>query len=183
LNFEKYSILSLAGKHANETFEQIIKRKIKDIQNTGQTFWVENSRQMYPDIVKSFNDLANNEKIQLDCILYKGKDTQDTKTSYEFKEYSQDKKNWKEIDSKMSKVTGKLSNFSHAMVFDKLKLVNNEMLNLKNYVQYLKETPIRNYPSDNTFCAIKKHDEIELKQSREIFAIGRIHKLCSVWLR
>ena len=130
---EKYAILSLAGEHAGETFKEIIKRKMKDIENTGYTFWVLNLK-TGPNTVQSFNDCVNKEQVALNCLLYKG-DTKNTKYGGIHKEYSSDKKNWQKIDERLSPITGKKRNTSHALVFDKLKPVKKK-LNLENYVNY-----------------------------------------------
>ena len=180
---EKYAILSLAGEHAGETFKEIIKRKMKDIENTGYTFWVLNLK-TGPNTVQSFNDYVNKEQVALNCLLYKG-NTKNTKYGGIHKEYSSDKKNWQKIDERLSPITGKKKNTSHALVFDKLKPVKKK-LNLENYVNYETKKPIQNSNFCSTFCAIKKYDNKEPKEQnklREIFAIGRIHKPSSVWLR
>jgi len=184
LRLEKYAILSLAGEHAKESFDEIIQRKKKDIENIGYTFWLENSYKTYPDKVQKFYGIANKERIELDCLLYMG-NTQDTKHNTKAKEYSVDKRNWQKIDSKLSPITGKMSENTHALVFDKLDSKTMD-LNLENYVEFDSNSPIRNYPNVSTFCSIKKHDNIVAKKPnniRKIFAIGRIHKPSSVWLR
>ena len=191
MNFEKYVILSLAGSHAKESFNEIIQRKINDIKNVGLTFWVENSRKSTPDKVQSFYEVASKERIDLNCILYqgsgKGKGAKDTKITATAKEFSTDKKTWSKIDPKLSPITGKFNANSHALVFDKLESISNLELNLENYVEFTKEQkPIRNTPGASTFCTIKKYDNTVAKKStsvREIYAVGRIHKLCSVWIR
>ncbi len=191
LNFEKYAILSLAGSHAKESFNEILQRKIHDIENIGYTFWVENSRKSLPDKVQSFYEMASKEITDLNCLLYqgsgKGEGAKDTKTTTTAKEFSIDKKTWLKIDSKLSPITGKFNISSHALVFDKLDSIHDHELNLENYVEFTKEQkPIRNTPGASTFCTIKKYDNIEAKKSnnvREIYAVGRIHKLCSVWIR
>ena len=53
MRFEKYAILSLAGEHAKESFNQIIQRKKKDIENVGYTFWLENSYKTTTDKVQT----------------------------------------------------------------------------------------------------------------------------------
>ena len=184
MRFEKYAILSLAGEHAKESFNQIIQRKKKDIENVGYTFWLENSYKTAPDKVQTFYGIANKEGIELNCLLYLG-DTQDTTHNTKAKEYSVNKRSWIKINSKLSPITGKMSENTHALVFDKLDSENMD-LNLENYVEFDSETPIRNYPNASTFCSIKKHDTIIAKNPnniRKIFAIGRIHKPSSVWLR
>ena len=106
----KYVILSLAGEHAGETFKEIIKRKMKDIENTGYTFWVLNLK-TGPNTVQSFNDCVNKEQVALNCLLYKG-NTKNTKYGGIHKEYSSDKKNWQKIDERLSPITGKKKNTS-----------------------------------------------------------------------
>lgn len=191
MNFEKYAILSLAGSHAKESFNEIIQRKITDIKNVGFTFWVENSSKSLPDKVQSFYEVASKEITNLNCLLYygsgKGKGAKDTKTTTIAKEFSIDKKTWSKIDPKLSSITGKFNINSHALVFDKLESASNLELNLENYVTFAKvQKPIRNTSGASTFCAIKKYDNTVAKKPnnvRQLYAIGKIHKLCSVWIR
>lgn len=182
MNFEKYAILSLAGEHASELFDEIIQRKKKDIENVGYTFWLESSYKTKPDTVQSFASLASKEGIELNCLLYKGK-TQDTKHTTKAKQYSIDKKNWIDIDSQLSPITGRMSDSTHALMFNKLESVDNLQLILENYVEFENQKPIRNYPNASTFCAIKKFEKFEANNPRKIFAIGKMHKPSSVWLR
>ena len=184
MQFEKYAILSLSGEHAKESFDQIIQRKKKDIENVGYTFWLENSYKTTPDKVQAFYGIANKEGIELNCLLYMG-NTQDTKHDTKAKEYSVNKRNWQKIDSKLSPITGRMSENTHALVFNKLDSENID-LNLENYVEFDNQKPIRNYPNVSTFCSVKEHDNNVPKEPnhlRKIFAVGRIHKPSSVWLR
>lgn len=183
LKFEKYAILSLVGRHAGESFSEIIERKQDDIEIVGYTFWLENSFKTYPDKVQSFYGLVRKNGIDLNCLLYSSDTAQDTKKNSKAIEYSVDKKNWLKIDSRLTPVTGNLTKNSHALVFDKLDLVKDVEINLKNYVEFDTGEPIRNYPNASTFCVIKKFDNVESKNTRKIFAVGRIHKPSSVWIR
>ncbi len=190
LNFEKYAILSLAGNHTKESITEIIQRKIKDIKNLGFTFWIENSSQSLPDKVQSFYKIVSSERITLNCLLYQGGGQGNSITntsSTTAKEFSIDKISWSKIDPKLSPIIGKLKNNSHALVFNQLELIPNLKLNLENYVKFAKvQNPIRNTSGASTFCAIKKFDNVvpkNIKNLRDIYAVAKLHKPYSVWIR
>ena len=50
---EKFVIISVMGPHAGESSEQIFSRKIKDIERTGNTFWMIQSYKSNPPKVQS----------------------------------------------------------------------------------------------------------------------------------
>ena len=182
---EDYAILSLAGRHAKESFEEIITRKQKDIENVGYTYWQEYSSKSYPDKVQSFKDMVSSKGILMNCLLYKG-NTQDTQNDTQATEWSKDKEHWQKISPKLSPVTGKLTANSHALVFSKLESVDDMILNLENYLQFDTSEPIKNTNFFSTFCAQKIADNREAeneKNIRQVFAVGKLKKPGSVWLR
>ena len=129
--------------------------------------------------------MVGRKGILLNCLLYKG-NTQDTQNATQATEWSKDKEHWQKIDPKLSPVTGKLTTNSHALVFSKLELVNDIILNLENYVQFDTREPIKNTNFFSTFCAEKIANDRESENERnirQVFAVGKLKKPGSVWLR
>ena len=175
----KKKIFSVMGPHANENAEGIFSRKIKDIEDTGQTFWVMNSYKSKPIYVQDF---CKNDFVEVFFISPSSKGgAKDTKTINKNTQHSKNKQNWVDIPSNISPVTGK----GYALILSSLEM-NKSLINLHEYGES-KDTPIKFRQGCSTVCAIKEnmfHHEDRMKSNiREVWAVGTLKYPYCVWVR
>jgi|TARA_B100000315_G_C14152818_1_gene396451 hypothetical protein len=173
-------IISVMGPHAGETAEIIFERKIEDVKRTGLTFWCIESYKAKPDQVQ---ELCNTTQVEVYFISPSSPGgAKDTKTETKNTQYSIDKKNYLQIPQNITPVTGKGS----ALILDQLQNVNEE-LDLNQYAEFNKNTPLKFALGCSTICAIKKdmssHPDRVKSNKRKIWAKGRLREPFCVWIK
>ena len=189
---EKFVIISVMGPHAGESSEQIFSRKIKDIERTGNTFWMIQSYKSSPPKVQSLVKKAKLERKNIFCIFIspsKKGGSKQTKKSIKAKSFSSDKINWKELSPKLSPVTGNISTNSFSLVFDKMNITQQDIkLDLWNYADFEEQKkPILPNMGVSTICAVRKdmsqHPTKIKSNIRKIEAVAKVSSLGCVWLK
>lgn len=183
----EYVFISVMGPHANESEEEIFARKTDDIKKAGESFWVSKINKEFVDECRSkLHDKTG--YLILVKSSGKGKAADNTKTEEEAKQYSEEKTNWKDIDHRISPVTGKLGKGATAYYFDGIEMCNDERdLDLNFYGEgndYLKAIKFRQGHS-NVFA---KKSEIKMPEGmksheRSIVAVLRLKYPYVVWVR
>ena len=73
------------------------------------------------------------------------------------------------------------------MILDQLQNVNKEYLNLNDFAEFNKNTPLKFALGCSTICAIEKdktsHPNRVKSNKREIWAIGRLRESFCVWIK
>ena len=183
----KFPVISIIGSHAGQTKEEIFDRKIKDIHNTGITFWLMKSYKAKPQLVQQLCLKNNNDNY---CIFIEGSSKNSvtpTKIACCAENYSKDKLIWNTFSNKLSPVTGKIGSNAYALVFDQLEIIN-DTIDLWQYADFFnKDNPIKIILGTSTICAIRKdmsnhHDKIKTN-FRKINAIGRLCEPFCVYLK
>ena len=187
---EKFVIISVVGPHAGESSEQIFSRKIKDIERTGNTFWMIQSYKSNPPKVQSLVKKAKLERRNIFCIfITPSKEARPTTKSNKAKSFSSDKINWKKLSPKLSQVTGNISTNSFSLVFDKMNITEQDIkLDLWNYADFEEQkNPILPKLGVSTICAVRKdmsqHPNKIKSNIRKIEAVARVSSLGCVWLK
>lgn len=186
---EDYVIISVIGPHAGETEQEIFLRKIKEIENTGKSFWLHRSHGAKPDLVQRFAEESVKRGKSPFCFFIepssKGGAWETTKAEVA-KEFSQDGINWERIPKGIL-ATGLIKN-AYALVFDQFRLIERETLDLWDYSLF--DHPgdaVRLRQGASTICCIKissrERPQKIASNIRKIVAIGRITPPFSVRLR
>ncbi len=190
INNIKYVIISVIGTHANESEEDIFRRKIIDIKDIGLTFWLQRSRKATPKMVQMISSAAESKGNPCYCLFIepavKG-GAVPTKKSYKAKDYSKDGKNWINIPDGLSPVTGKMDDNAYALVLNKLEMVNGT-IDLWGYADfYHQDIPLKFILGASTVCALKSDKELKKdgmkSRYRRVIAIGELSEPFSVYLR
>lgn len=192
LNDYERIIISVIGPHAGKSVEDNFSEKISDIQNFGYCYWISKSWACNMSTVLNF---CKEKEVLLVWILSSsnsyGKDT----NTRQIANYWRENENceWKEMNKKMNKTTGKLP--SNSFLLDEISIVDSNIeIDLWKYIEY-SDNPDRNglpfksimgksticvvnidkYP-ENNIKNLSKH-EIEVankKNKRKVVAIGRL---------
>ena len=186
-------VLSITTNHAGEENQEILRRKINDVTNTGRTFWYYTSANARPDVIQAFvNDILtkNNEPW---CVFVAPSNDPPVKakTHPAASEFSlampSNTTIWQPLPLGISPVTGKMDLASHpacALVLDRLGLVPNAQVNLLEFVQPMRaRLPLRFDESSATLCAERTLPPHARSLMREIRLIGRLVHPFAVWLR
>lgn len=186
---EKYIIISVIGPHAGESEKEIFVRKIKEIENTGKSFWLHKSYNAKPDTVQNFCKVALRKKNTPLCIFIQASSkggAQETKNDNSANEFSIDKIHWEKIPQGIL-VTGSVKN-AFAMVFDKLEVIEKNQIDLRDYSLYgFPGKAVKIVQGSSTICCIKESSKNApdrlISNIRKIAAIGRLVYPFEVWLR
>ena len=176
----KVFIICVIGPHASETLEDIMKRKIMDINKFGFCFWICRSYAINPEIMSNIS--SNSRDSPLYMIFIKtagnglGKDTKISDRASFFKKH--DDSIWSKIPNEMSPVTGRMPCFGFC--FEELKLINNKVkICLNDYVE-MDNTPIKIHIGKSTLGIKKRENDIGLNgidkksNQREIIGYAKI---------
>lgn len=179
-------VISVIGQHAGEGTETILNRKIADIEQTGKTFWMMRSRKASPPMVQRLcQDLSV-------YVIFIAPSTaggaRHATTSQQAIEYSPDKNRWHPIPENISPVSGKIDGRAAAFIFDQIKQVPSDTINLWQYADFdTPERPLKFMPGCSTICAVRKdmsaHPGKIKSRDREVVAVARLCKPYCVWLR
>lgn len=177
LNNNSSFIISVLGPHAHETLDDIMLRKIRDIEKLGMCFWVCRSYAITPEIMKTLS-LKKVPYIYLIFIKTAsnglGKDTKIVDKALLYKKPEDEL--WLEIPKEMSPVTGKMPSFGFCI--EELKLIKTaEKIDLNEFCE-MDDKNIKIHIGKSTL-AIKKRDwEVDVKFSksneREIIGYAKI---------
>ena len=174
---------------AGETEEEILERKIKDINQIGFTFWIYKSNQASPKTVQQFCKKAKTENKKVFCIFIEPSTpngARPTKINLSAKEFSTDNKKWGKLPKKLGPVTGAINMNVYALKFGNIEKINSS-INLWDYADYLTKKSIKISRGNSTLCAIKKNTNREIDKMRtpirRIIAVGRLCKPFCVWVR
>ncbi len=108
---------------AGETKEEILERKIKDINKIGFTLWIYKSNQANPKTVQDFCKKAKTENKKVICIFIEPSTpngAKPTKINLSAKGFSADNKKWKKLPKELGPVTGAINRNVYALKFDKI---------------------------------------------------------------
>jgi hypothetical protein len=188
----RYLVLSVIGPQAGEKSDKIFTRKIKDILKVGKTFWVVLSSSAKPDNIHKLCAKAHKHRRNIYCMLIEPSTkngAEDTKTKQKAKEFSSDSVKWERLpySKGLSKVTGKITKNTCALVFDEFIFLKYK-IDLGNYADFIdKKEPIKIRRGDSTVCAIAKntqnHPRKMKSNTRSVIAIAKLAKPYAVWLR
>lgn len=185
---KKYLIISVIGSHAYESEADIIARKMKEIFDAGNSFWLINSFKSKTEGIQDFCKNASSENREVYCIFVGASQrggAEPTKTNSIASQYSSDNINWLDIP-KGIRVTGKIDEKTTALVLKSLDAVDKKDINIDlwNYSDFLDDSkPIRFRQGASTLCAIKKYNEGMKSRYREIIAFGKLIEPFAVWLK
>lgn len=180
---DEYVFISVMGPHANENEEEIFARKADDIKKVGESFWVSKiNKKFVEECRRKLEGKAGY------LLLVEPNSAINTKTGERAKQYSEDKTNWKDIDAKISQVTGKLGKGATAYYFDGIEMCNDKKdLDLNYYGEgndYLKALKFRQGHS-NVFAKkgdIKMPDGMK-SHKRNVVAVLRLKYPYVVWVK
>jgi hypothetical protein len=187
----KFAVLSVMGPHAGEDAEVIFHRKISDIQEIGETFWLIHSHKAKPDMIKRMCGMASYRENAVECLFIEPSSrggAKPTKTDHAASEYSSDLLTWLHLPSGLSPVTGLITKNACALVFDQLKLSARVPIDLWEYRDFFEaHQPVRFRQGASTVCVVqddmKKHPDRMKSNIRQVVAIGRLIEPYAVWLR
>lgn len=165
------ALLSIVGWHGNESPEQILTRKIKDIQIGGHTLWVYQSWKARRDQVAV---LARNNPGMEVYFLEGG--AAPTSRSEAASQFSPDGINWEGVSPHLGPVTGKLSG-GVALMLDELSIVSDRWIDLWEYVDHELQQPLKFARGASTVCAApvpSGHAPGMKSRHRRIVAVGRL---------
>jgi hypothetical protein len=186
-----YCLFSVIGSHAGEDMNTIFNRKIEDITKTGKTFWLIKSYKAKPPIVQEIcKKVIENRQEGIKCYFITPstpRGAMPTKTANIAKEYSHNKKEWKNLPVSIGPVTGNISISSYALVLKEIILCRNS-IDLTQYAFFDNpDRPIRIQQGASTICAIRKdmssNPDAMKSYSRTIVATGTMLSPYCVWLR
>jgi hypothetical protein len=179
-------IVSVMGDHAGEGSDTIFDRKIKDVDQTGLTFWLIRSPRARPPEVQNIC-----KEFPVFTIFVEPSSKGGARPTIEedaAEEYSPDKVLWSKLSKELSPVTGKLDAGATALVFDTMTTDVNGVLDLWGYGEAFDiQKPIRFTLGCSTICAAlnttKLHSNTMKSRYRRIVAVARLANPYCVWLR
>jgi len=173
------------GDHAGEGANAIFRRKKKDIEHTGKTFWLIHSTKAKPVQVQAMCQGALAYAIFVEPATLGG--ARPTSESDAAREFSHDKGKWHCLPKSLTPVTGKLDAAATALVFDKISTDVSGNLDLWEYGEFPAQRPIRFILGCSTTCALrmdtKSHPDRMKSRERRIVAVARLAAPYCVWVR
>lgn len=189
----QFVIISIIGPHAGENEEEIFERKMMDIRNIGETFWVTKSSRVSPKIVQHFFYMTRETKQEDIYVVFLEGSTRGaarpTKVAESATLYSADLVEWIEIPNSMTPVTGKLDRRANAFIFDSMEMADeNAVVDLWNYVDFLDpEQPLKIRLGASTVCVIRKNTSGQTgkirSRFRRVVAFARLKHPYYVWIK
>ena len=175
-------ILSVTGPYAGESERDIFKRKRREIETTGYTFWHHQSRTAKPRDVQTFCKIHESQETPIYFVLItassggSGGDTKKSNQARYFK--SAVDGSYNEIPEGIYVETGRLP---YALVIKELKITQG-LIDLWDYSNW-KEGPIKTSLGASTLCAVKKPSQGMKSRIRKVVACAEIVYPYSVWLK
>lgn len=173
-------LICVIGPHAGEDLETIFKRKIKDIEQCSYTYWICKSRVISPEIISSFQEYNNQKDLYILFIKTttnsQGKDTKNADAAI----YVEEDEKWKELDPKLSPITGKMP--TSGFKFGEITLVNEKekTIDLSEYVEWSPDKEKRGCSiqimmGKSTLCITKSKKKQNMKNSvRQIVGYAKL---------
>lgn len=179
-----YVFISVMGPHANESEEEIFVRKTDDIKKAGESFWVSKiNKNFVGECRRKLEGKAGY------LLLVEPTSAINTKTGEGAKQYSENKTNWKDIDARISPVTGKLGKGTTAYYFDDIDYFDmpDEVIDLDKYSEgddYVRAIQFR-LGHSNVFAKknSKKLPGGMKSSKRKVVAVLRLKFPYVVWVR
>jgi len=172
------------GDHAGEKIGYIFERKIRDVETSGQTFWVIARLNITPQI--AIKIAAGHPFYTYFVLPASGKPDGGTPTKIDKvnEQYSIDRLKWLPMPQNISPVTGRGS----ALIFDELEIIKkNEILDLWDYKEYQSDSALRFRIGASTKCVERGETSSQKgrmkSRFREIAAIGRLKHPYVVYVR
>jgi hypothetical protein len=172
------AILSIIGWHADESPEDIVKRKRADIKKIGRTIWLYHSQKASIPTVQQFG----RQSADVAVIFLRGS-AFPTGASDEAQQMSDDRSRWSPLPWGIDKVTGRLP--AGGLVIRDLTPVDYE-IDLWEYLEHPGLLPIRFRQGASTACVVPTKDNpVEGMKSRHrrVMAVGRLVTPFGVFLR
>ena len=179
------------GPHAGEDTDKIFARKIADIDKAGRTFWVIHSHKAKPNTVQEVGKTVRRRSIEPLCAFLAPSSpggVVPTKTATAALKYSTDRCKWEDLPPGISPVTGKMTQSTCALVFDRLVLLPSTTCDLWEYADFFNpEKPVKIRQGASTLSVIatdtSTHSDRMKSHIRQVLAIGRLVEPFAVWLR
>jgi hypothetical protein len=172
------AVITVAGWHASESLEDIFRRKRRDITISGYTIWMYQSWLAATQSVQTFGDHCSKP-----AVYFLRGTAKPTTSSSAARQYSQNAIQWKSLDQRLGKVTGKLP--GGGLVLDELAIVDNYEVDLWEYQEHFGKKPLKFQLGASTACALPADVPAPGMKSRfrQVAAIGRLAPPYAVFLR
>jgi len=117
MNCKDPVVFSVVGFHAGESPIEVIHRKQADIVAVGRTYWLVNSLKISPGFLQKIKPVWC---YLIDPAVVGGAKPAVAKT--QVKQLSKDFDNWEVLPEKITPVTGRISNDTSVLVFDRIEM-------------------------------------------------------------
>ena len=178
-------IITIIGEHADETEDEILSRKVTDIDKIGKTFWL--IKKISDKTQKEVQEFCENSESEVKIyFISPASKANPTKGKTVNKEYF-DGDNWKKIPEGISPVTGK----GYAFILKKLEMQDNSpkenfelftqtKIDINEYAKEEALEPIKFNTNTSTILAIKEdmtaHPKKNISNIRTVWAVGTLEK-------
>ena len=180
----QFFIISVMGPYAGENEDSIFKRKKREIEENGYTFWHHQSNQAKPNMVQVLGKAAKGSTIKLILTSTASRRSGgDTKKHPQAKQYSPNENGpYEPIPAPIYVETGTRP---WALVINDLQLVSGR-INLLDYSDFFSKGAVRTRIGGSTVCALKQSSRDDPKRMksniRDIVATAYLVEPFSVWL-
>jgi hypothetical protein len=174
------AVLSIIGRHANKTVEEIVKQKCQDIASLRSTLWFYQSWKACVGDVQNFGKAFGDPAIY---FLEGSGQLKGTTRDDEAIEKSEDGVRWDGLPTNL-KVTGKLP--GSALVLSNLTAVHDCNIDLWDYVEYPFSVPVKFGREAATVCAIPApsvQTQGMISRERKVVAVGKLAPPFAVYLK
>jgi hypothetical protein len=181
----EHVILSSAGAHAGQGWQQIITRKRADIASTNHSVWVVNSNATRPGTVQSFCG-DHDARYVIFVSRFRpdpnSKSANGTSTSDRARGYSSDDgKTWSPLDKGLSEVTGKITQATTGFWFDALEEINSGQIDISSFSKLSGQTLDRFHVHEAAY-PVRRLGAVR-RAGYEVLAVGQLAAPFAVWLR
>ncbi len=182
-------ILSSAGTHAQQEWQEIIARKAADIAHANHTIWVVNSNATRPEKIQPFcNDNSAHYVIFVGRARPRPKSREPGPvTKHHAAFYSQNRTKWTPISfwpkdpNGLSEVTGRITAATAGFWFEALEEIDSGQIDLRSYVKPNGEV-LDGFQKHESAYPVRRHTDVGRK-GYEILAVGRLTSPFAVWLK
>jgi hypothetical protein len=182
----KYVIISVIGSHAGEDISRVFARKQKEIRDTTLSYWLVKSFKARTERVQALCKKAASENESVFCLFIdpaSKNGSKPTTHSIEAEYISQDNIDWEKVP-KGIKITGKIDQYSTALVFDEIDIMNRPLsFDLQGYVEFETKLPIKLQLGASTICCEQVSSSDTSPRFRNVVAIGKFHPSYAVWIK
>lgn len=183
----RYIVLSVIGPHAGEDIDNIIKRKQKEIKETGKSFWLIKSQRAKTETIQDLGKQAQKEGEKLYCIFVEPGvvgGAQPALNNDRAIYFSKNQKDWQEIPNEIN-ITGQINMQSTGLVFDFIEKPEEDIIiDLWKYSDFMDNTePIRFRLGASTQCAVKKSSKGMVSHKRSVVVVAKFVAPYGVYLK